>query len=229
MTERGCVWSITINNPTETDLKPSFPNNKWVMQGQMEQGAEGTLHYQGMLTTPQVRFSAVKKCLPRAHIEVAKNKVALSKYVAKEDSRVATVGNISVNIPTLFDYQHTIAARWDDAEFNKLYDESPDSTSGDIALLYVDILVERDITQGQMGVEYIAINPMWRSAWKRFWKAMVSRERSVDKKTDRQTDENNSYTDSIECPSSDQELQNENQSELSKNVESTANEMHLDS
>jgi len=53
----------------------------------------------------------------------------------------------------------------------------------------VDTLVEKDILRGVCGVEYIAINPMWRSAWKRFWKAMVERERSGRQKTDRQTDE----------------------------------------
>jgi len=238
MTERGNTWSITINNPTEADLKPSFPNNKWVMQGQMEQGAEGTLHYQGMLTTPQVRFSAVKKCLPRAHIEVAKNKVALSKYVAKEDSRVSTVENISNNIPTLFDYQHTIASQWDDDEFHEFvaqYDDAQLIKIGginEIALRYVDMLVEKDIERGLFGIEYIAINPMWRSAWKRFWKAMVSRERSADKKTDRQTDnsdENINLPVNIECPTSVQELQSENQSVSSESAVHIANEIHLDS
>lgn len=179
---RGTCWSITINNPTDEDLKPSFPNNKWVMNGQLEKGEGGTLHYQGMLTTPQVRFSAVKKCLPRAHIELAKNKTALQKYVTKEETRVATVDTVSNNIPTLFDYQHTIASKWDDIEFAQYVEEFDDADivrlgMGEIALRYVDKLVERDIMDGVCGIEYIAINPMWRSAWKRFYKSMVHRER----------------------------------------------------
>lgn len=182
--DRATCWSITINNPTESDLKPSFPNNKWLMTGQMEKGKDGTDHYQGMLTTPQVRFSQVKKALPRAHIEVAKNRTALQKYVNKEDTRVAVVQNISNNIPTLFDYQHTIASKWDDNEFTEYQERYSDEELvklgiGEIALRYVDTIVEKDIENGMCGVEYIAINPMWRSAWKRFYKSMVARERSA--------------------------------------------------
>lgn len=180
--DRGTCWSITINNPTEEDLKPSLPNNKWFMKGQMEMGKDGTEHYQGMLSTPQVRFSAVKKVLPRAHIEKAKNKLALEKYVSKDDTRIATVENITSSIPTLFDYQHTIASKWDDIEFTEYQKQYNDEQLtklgiGEIALRYVDTIVEKDIEKGVCGVEYIAINPMWRSAWKRFWRSMVARER----------------------------------------------------
>lgn len=184
MTDRGTCWSITINNPTDEDLKPVFPNNKWLMQGQIEKGQEGTVHYQGMLTTPQVRFSQVKKVIPRAHIELAKNKSALQKYVSKEDTRIATIENISSDIPTLFDYQHQIASRWDDTEFSQFTQQHSDEFlakhgMGEIALRYVDKLVEQDIEEGMNGIEYIAINPMWRSAWKKFYKSMVSRERKI--------------------------------------------------
>lgn len=55
---------------------------------QDEIGDEGTLHIQGAVQTTQVRFSAIKKWLPRAHIEVARNKKALLNYVEKEDTAV---------------------------------------------------------------------------------------------------------------------------------------------
>lgn len=182
MTDRGTCWSITINNPTATDLNVVFPNNKWVMTGQMEKGAEGTEHYQGMLVTPQVRFSQVKKLLPRAHIELAKNRTALQKYVTKDETRIAEVAVITSNIPTLFDYQHTIAERWDDIQFAQFVEQYDDTFIakhglGEVALLYTDTLVEEDIKKGVCGIEYIAINPMWRSAWKKFWRAMIHRER----------------------------------------------------
>lgn len=181
MTERGTCWSITINNPTDEDIHPTLPA-KWSMKGQMEQGKEGTIHYQGMLLTPQVRFTAVKKVLPRAHIELAKNKSALQKYVSKEDTRISKVDDVVSSIPTLFDYQHTIAQQWDDDEFNEFKSNIPDEQfaklgEGEIALQYVDTLVALDIERGLIGVEYIAINPMWRSAWKRFYKSMIKRER----------------------------------------------------
>lgn len=181
MGERGSCWSITINNPKVEDWNVTLPA-KWALTGQMEQGKEGTPHYQGMLTTPQVRFSAVKKVFPRAHIELARNKAALQQYVKKDDTRLASMPDIVSKIPTLFDYQHEVAGNWDDIQFDKKRKwhekEKTGKCLGDIALDYVDDIVAEDIKNGRIGVEYIAINPMWRSAWKKFWKQMVERERS---------------------------------------------------
>jgi len=182
MVERGTCWSITINNPTPQDWNVTLPA-KWALTGQLEKGSEGTEHYQGMLTTPQIRFSAVKKIFTRAHIELARNKAALQQYVKKEDTRLASVPDMVSNIPTLFDYQHEVARNWDDDQFDskrKWHEkEKTGKCLGDIALDYVDDLVAEDIEDGRIGVEYIAINPMWRSAWKKFWKQMVARERIV--------------------------------------------------
>jgi len=195
MTDRANCWSITINNPTEKDLNPTLPAG-WSITGQIEQGEEKTEHYQACLTTPQVRFSAVKKVFPRAHIEMAKNRDALKKYVHKEDTRLTAVADKQSNIPTLFDYQHTIAERWVDSEWEafaeKMTNEDPKKTIGDWALEYVDSLVATDIENGLCGIEYIAINPMWRSAWKKFWRPMIRRERQrvADKRqTDRQEED----------------------------------------
>uniref|UniRef100_UPI004048A149 hypothetical protein n=1 Tax=Orrella sp. TaxID=1921583 RepID=UPI004048A149 len=181
MTDRSTCWSITINNPTEEDLSPTLPAG-WKMSGQLEQGEEKeTEHYQGMVTTPQVRFSAVKKVFPRAHIEVAKNRVALARYVHKDDTRLEAVPDKVSNIPTLFDYQHEVARKWNDDEWRGFLDrrleENPKASIGDLALEFVDDIVALDIEAGKCGVEYIAINPMWRSAWKKFWRQMVKREK----------------------------------------------------
>lgn len=91
--QSGRHWSITINNPTEED-KMAWTN---VQQhhfvegslGQLEQGENGTVHIQGYLKTQKVRFSAIKKIFPRAHIEIAKNPNALARYVVKEETRLA--------------------------------------------------------------------------------------------------------------------------------------------
>jgi len=92
MTDRASWWSITINNPTDEDRKELKSENwpSWVKRfdGQEEVGKDGTLHIQGALNTAQVRFSAVKGWLKRAHIEAAKDKLALLKYVAKSDTAV---------------------------------------------------------------------------------------------------------------------------------------------
>ena len=45
-------------------------------------------HFQGALNTNSVRFSQVKNWLPKAHIELARNKEALKKYVMKEETSI---------------------------------------------------------------------------------------------------------------------------------------------
>lgn len=177
MTERASCWSITINNPKNEEYQIVLPA-KWKLEGQLEKGAEGTIHYQGMLTTPQIRFSAVKKVFPRAHIEVARNKAALAKYVKKEDTRVASVERI----PTLFEYQTIIAEKWVDEEFraigNRRIEANIFTDWDDVAMLYLDKLVSEDIESGRRGAEFIAINPMWRSSWKKFWSSIIKRHAS---------------------------------------------------
>ena len=81
--DRGTCWAITINNPTEEDMTTTLPA-KWTIIGQMEKGKDGTPHYQAMLTTPQVRFSAIKKVYPRAHIELAKTKLLYRSMLRKK-------------------------------------------------------------------------------------------------------------------------------------------------
>lgn len=154
---------------------------RWKLEGQLERGAEGTEHYQGMLNTPQVRFAAVKKVFPRAHIEVARNKVALAKYVHKEETRVAAVQAI----PTLFEYQTIVANLWDEEVFKSRWDAAVAGATAtavpdidDVAMRYIDGIVADDIQSGRRGAEFIAINPMWRSAWKRFWRSIINRHAS---------------------------------------------------
>lgn len=89
-TVRASCWSVTINNPTEDDRKRLGEPPDWVKEVhyQDEVGQEGTLHIQGCLVTAQCRFSKIKSYLPRAHIEVARSKEALLKYVKKTDTAV---------------------------------------------------------------------------------------------------------------------------------------------
>lgn len=178
--QRATCWSITINNPKEDEYKIVLPA-RWKLEGQLERGAEGTEHYQGMLNTPQVRFAAVKKVFPRAHIEVARNKVALAKYVHKEETRVAAVEAI----PTLFEYQTIVANLWDEEVFKSRWNEAVARATAnsvpyidDVAMCYIDGIVADDIESGRRGAEFIAINPMWRSSWKKFWRSIINRHAS---------------------------------------------------
>jgi len=187
MSDRATCWSITINNPKEEEMKPILPA-KWSLSGQMEAGAEGTLHYQAVLKTPQVRFSAVKQIFPRAHIEVARNKAALQNYCHKDETRVGLVPDLTSSIPTLFDYIHVIARRFDADECEQ-YASVNEIKESDAFMAYIDYLVDCDIQSGKIGVEIISINPMWRSAWKRHGRSMILREQKLSLQTkDRQTD-----------------------------------------
>lgn len=191
-TERATCWSLTINNPEPKETQVILPAG-WKLEGQFEQGENGTHHFQGMLQTPQVRFSAVKKVFPRAHIEVARNRKALSKYVSKQETRVAEFTARQSDIPTIFEYQNTIAARWDWAEFDRRFQAAierrrPFDTS-DIAMDYLDHLVSEDIERGIRGIEFIAINPMWRSSWKKFYRSIINRHASNQAQHNAQEDD----------------------------------------
>jgi len=160
-----------VNNPTEEDLKCEMPG--WKLSGQYEEGEEGTRHFQGMLTTPQVRFSAVKRVFPRAHIEVARNKKALEKYTTKEDTRVGAFE--PTGVPTIFEYQRKVSQVWDKQKFEECLSLFKDKSDDEVALIYVDSLCANMIAEGAVGLEFIAINPMWRSSWKRFYRSIITR------------------------------------------------------
>lgn len=90
MDNRASHWSVTINNPVDEDRKAlgSPPGFVKKVMYQDEVGEEGTLHIQGYVQTGQVRMSQLKKWLPRAHLEVARDKNALMKYVQKPETSV---------------------------------------------------------------------------------------------------------------------------------------------
>jgi len=179
MGDRATCWSITINNPTEEDTKYYPPG--WKLDGQYEVGEEGTRHFQGILKTPQVRFSAVKRAFPRAHIEIARDRAALQRYVHKEDTRVGEY--VPDDIPNMFIYQDMVAARWNEEVWQERIEQArrrpliPDLDEE--AMKYLDSIVAEMIEQGQRGAEFIAINPMWRSSWKRFWRSIITRHAQV--------------------------------------------------
>jgi len=181
---RGNCFSITINNPTEADKKPLMPAG-WTIEGQQEVGKNGTPHLQLMLKTSATeRGSAVKKVFPRAHIEKAKSEKALTKYVHKEDTRVDEFRTHSV--PSIFQYQKTIASKWDQHVFETVICAEPKQLRGSLApthvpiqdrvMEYVDLLVSQEIEAGQEGAEWISINPMWICSWRKHWKSIIKRE-----------------------------------------------------
>ena len=186
-TRRATIWSITINNPTKEEVEGTLPPG-WNLEGQYERGEEnGTLHFQGLLKTTQVRFSAVKRQFPRARIEVARNEDALRNYVHKEETRVGEF--TPVRTPNIFEVQTSVCGMWVKKEYEEIRDALADLNKKDAVLLYVDRLVDRMIRSGIRGIEFISINPMWRSSWSRHAHAILHRHGLPPPvQTDRQTD-----------------------------------------
>jgi len=167
MTERSCYWSITINNPTaedelEIELLKTNKNVK-EFKYQLEEGDNGTKHYQGCLHTASLKFSAVKKMLKRAHIEKANNPLALQNYVGKEDTRLESRDTIRNFTPGLF-YAELIRLPRNTDEEN---------------LAWCDRVARTLIERGTQGVEYWISNPMVRTALKNFLSSIIIRENAL--------------------------------------------------
>ena len=85
---RARGYAVTINNPSEDDIK-AFEgiNCYWIYQ--IESGANNTTHLQGFLYFGNpVSFNSLKGKLNRAHIEVARNKEASINYCQKVETRI---------------------------------------------------------------------------------------------------------------------------------------------
>lgn len=190
MSDKSCCWSITINNPTAEDFQQweSLKGQPWVrsVSGQIEKGEqEETPHLQGMVKTLSVRFSQVKKALPRAHIEKARNEAALAKYVAKEETRVSTLPKVKV--ATQIEVQQYCLTVTLSRCYHWLEIEDPSSIE-DTELLsrcetqirenwenILDDAVNSLILQGYYGVEFVVSNPQVRTAFKKYLPAIMYR------------------------------------------------------
>jgi len=187
---RATAWSLTINNPTPADEEGiALARQKgWKVEGQLEKGKDGTPHYQLLVKTPQVRFSALKKAFPRAHVEVARNVQALQQYVTKEDTRQSHLPTTQEKYPSLSRYWELIT-QWINDEYPYIMcDTMP------ITLSLLDKASYALIYQGYH-VEGIATNPSTRSAWKLYGEAIMMR--AHNSQTDRQTDTRSDAEQSI--------------------------------
>ena len=193
MSARATAWSVTMNMKTIPREKcENYIDNArfhgWSVEGQIEKGQEGTQHYQLLVKTPQVRFSAVKKLFPTAHIEVARNVSALQNYVHKDDTRVEELKKVSVAITwpnvcdKFFDWviQHDVEEVWKERDYERrmnLWDE----------------FIDESIGEG-IRCELIGVNPQYRSSVQRYWNGMCRQ--AFLRRQDRQDRQNiNSQTD----------------------------------
>ena len=88
--QQATNWVFTINNPSEEDevaLTDTLPYRYLVYQYEMGDGE--TMHIQGyVVLSRQLRLSALKKLIPRAHWEVRKGTHEQAKaYSTKSDTR----------------------------------------------------------------------------------------------------------------------------------------------
>lgn len=177
-----CNWSITINNPTDEDQKQwaGLKGLHWVKEvaGQLEKGQDGTPHIQGMIKTQSVRFAQVKKALPRAHIEPAKNPLALAQYVKKEETRIGTMPTIKV--ATQSDVQNRLLSVLQTEGWKRYSWTGDPKACFDIFLrekayailedweLWTDSAVKELIRDGYYGVEFVMANPQVRTAFRKY-------------------------------------------------------------
>lgn len=185
MSDRGTAWSITINNPTSSDEEfIALARQKgWTVTGQLEQGAEGTPHYQLLVKTPQVRFSAVKKAFPRAHIELARNVKALETYVAKDDTRIGKLPSSSEKYPSLAKFWHLVCKKYDAVILSHSHRCETPST----LMANFDKVVGHLIEEGYH-IETMAVNPQMRACWKNYSNAIFDRCNLEDSQTDSQAE-----------------------------------------
>nr|WAE42904.1 MAG: replication associated protein [Cressdnaviricota sp.] len=186
LSSKASCWSITINNPTPDDytIINGLTTLKWVKEwkGQIEQGEEGTTHIQGMLRTEHVRFSQVKKALPRAHIEQAKNPMALSNYVEKDETRIGTLPTYEAAQPTdvynqvtlMYPSYDHLMAKYMEYKMDRLQRELPDN----FALNILDDAVDALIKQGKIA-EFMCSNPAFRTAFKTYFSSIMLRTYSL--------------------------------------------------
>lgn len=85
--ERKRCWTFTLNNYSDKDIKNiKEVKGNYLFQEEVAPST-GTPHLQGFLEYKNpVRFSTVKKLIPKGHIEVCKNKVASIRYCVKLES-----------------------------------------------------------------------------------------------------------------------------------------------
>jgi len=185
MSERATKWSVTINLKTvKKDTAESCISTArqkgWNVFGQLEVGDEGTEHFQLAVATPQLRFSAIKKVFPTAHIEVAKDWTALLKYVHKEDTRkekMIEMNFVSYQMVRDKFFDFILTTNYAQPEF-PLLDETK-------TFLW-DSFIGHSLENG-IECDLVGVNPQYRSCITKYWSSYLVL--SLRRQKDRQTQE----------------------------------------
>jgi len=171
---RSACWSITINNPTEDDLKFTLvETNGWKIEGQLEKGKEGTPHYQGMLDTPnKPEFKTVKRAFPRAHIEAARRRDLLKKYVNKEETRLATVAGVGRRMATMPEAALEVAKGLNILSIRAEIVDAIEKGESEHAVItrHVDAQIRKMmLAEGNILYAFYAVNPNFISIFRKFY------------------------------------------------------------
>lgn len=204
MTDRATAWSVTINmkkvsKSTADECINQARAKGWKVEGQLEQGAEGTEHYQLLVRTPQTRFSAIKKMFPTAHIEAARNVDALREYVNKSDTRLGSLPTQNDKYPSITKmweimWDYILIKDWFMGGRQAIREAAEDIIPiGEKArLTYLDEQGATLIKQGYY-IEQHIVNPQVRSSFAKFATELFIRtltklEQDADRQTDRQVE-----------------------------------------
>ena len=207
LTNKSTMWSGTqFNIKAFADQQNAAAQQQWTCLGQLEECPETKRpHYQFAIKTPHIRMSQVVKTFPGAHIEVCRNKDALLQYVAKEETRIGELPEVSNLYPSL---DETLRRFCEWARYKNIpYDREGNRRriTGNFWLEYFDEWIDGTaIPVDKLRVESIAVNPATRSLVKRYMNGIYQRtvverdaklqaqlEKLHDGQTDRQTGENN--------------------------------------
>lgn len=198
--QRATCWSLTINmGATKMETIEEWIHaaraRGWKITGQVEKApTTGTLHYQLMLSTPQMRFSAIKRAFPTAHIEIARRKIALSQYVVKTDTRVAGLPQEDEKYPTaakfwmlVFKQYEGVDGGWEDDDNTVCFSDLDRQQALEANPLdFLDQVAANLIRSGYV-IDHLITNPAIRSFWKKFYAEVLYRARETIRQTDTQT------------------------------------------
>jgi len=127
--EKSTWWSVTAFNDEilllENSEYPEFVAK--VHGGREECPTTKKEHFQGALQCRrQVRLSQLKSWLPRAHFEPARDRLALKKYVMKEETAVGEKKTIDNNVQhvTMESLMVKMAHYWDEEAFIEDWNKS---------------------------------------------------------------------------------------------------------
>lgn len=181
---RSTRWSVTINlktvsRATADECIARARQQDWHVFGQLEKGDSGTEHYQLAVQTPQVRFSALKKIFPTAHIEVAKDWDALLTYCQKEETRVEALKEVSTGYITWKQLRDMFAEWLSDQEFEQ------HSVDHERRLQVWDKFIGQLIENGYE-VDLMGMNANYRACIAKYWRHYLNRYIQTDRQTDTQ-------------------------------------------